>query len=171
MRNVILAENSSFRVRSGSRCVYKRSYVLKDIKFVSWGNIFTFCLHLFMMIIQQPNPFCCNRSTTNLFMISFLSRTINFFFFFLSLWIYLWPVSSRSATQPGWRSPPIVTIFFLSLWMYLWHYHSWALPPLKRKVPWSSEQRTTQRYVFSCSMSSLWYCGSASRPWSTPQNL
>ena len=37
------------------------------------------------------SPFCCNRSTTNLFMISFLSRTrLDFFFFFLSLWIYLW---------------------------------------------------------------------------------
>ena len=46
-------------------------------------------LHLFLRTFQQPNPFCCNRSTTNLFMISFLSRTIDFFFFFLSLWICL----------------------------------------------------------------------------------
>jgi len=108
---------------------------------VSWGNTFPSCLRLFLRTFQQPNPFCCNRSTTNLFMISFLSRTID-------LWIYLWlaetsqqpisqttwlkvtpncnhcnhcnhygficgwprPVSSRSAKQPGWRSPPIVTI-------------------------------------------------------------
>ena len=53
-------------------------------------NCFPFCFHLFLRTFQQPNPFCCNRSTTNLFMISFFSRTIDFFFFFLSLWIYLW---------------------------------------------------------------------------------
>jgi len=88
---------------------------------------------------------------TDLFIISFLSRTLDFFSFCLSLWNYLWlaetcqqpisqttwlkatphcnqcnhslsfwaygficgwprPVSSRSAKQPGWRSPPIVTI-------------------------------------------------------------
>jgi hypothetical protein len=29
-------------------------------------------------LFQQPNPFCCNRSTTNLFKISFLSRTQDF---------------------------------------------------------------------------------------------
>ena len=32
-------------------------------------NNFSFCLHLFLRNFQQPNPFCCNRSTTNLFMI------------------------------------------------------------------------------------------------------
>ena len=53
---------------------------------------------------QQPNPFCCNRSTTNLFMISFLSRTIDFFFFFLSLWIYLWlaETSQQPISQTTW---------------------------------------------------------------------
>jgi hypothetical protein len=40
---------------------------------------FPFCLHLYSRTFQQPNPFCCNRSTTNLFMISFLSRTMEFF--------------------------------------------------------------------------------------------
>ena len=39
----------------------------------------------FLRTFQQPNPFCCSRSTTNLFMISFLSRTIDYFFFFLRL--------------------------------------------------------------------------------------
>jgi len=74
---------------------------------------FPFCFHLFLRTFQQPNPVCCNRSTTNLFMISFLSRTIDFFF---SFWAYGFicgwprPVSSRSAKLPGWRSPPIVTI-------------------------------------------------------------
>jgi len=46
-------------------------------------------------------------------MISFLSRTIDFFFFFRAYgFICGWPrpVSSRSAKLPGWRSPPIVTI-------------------------------------------------------------
>jgi len=62
------------------------------------------CLHLFLETFQQSNPFCCNRSTTNLFMISFLSSTIDFFFSFLAYeFICGWPrpVSSRSAKQPG----------------------------------------------------------------------
>jgi len=71
---------------------------------MSWGNIFHFCLHLFWRTFQQPNPFCCNRSTTNLFMISFLSRTIDFSFFFLSLWIYLWlaETSQQPISQTTW---------------------------------------------------------------------
>jgi hypothetical protein len=48
-------------------------------------------------------------------MISFLSRTIDFFFFFLSLWIYLWlaETSQQPISQTTWlkvTSPPIVTI-------------------------------------------------------------
>ena len=89
-------------------------------------NCFPFCFHLFLRTFQQPNPFCCYRPTTNLFIISVLSRTITIS---LSFWAYGFicgwprPISSRSAKQPGWRSPPIVTIvtiFFLSLWIYLW---------------------------------------------------
>ena len=88
--------------------------------FVSW-----FKLRLILKTFQQPNPFCCNRSTTNLFMISFLSRTIDCFF---SFWAYGFicgwprPVSSRSAKQPGWRSPPIVTIVTIEAtraWIFL----------------------------------------------------
>ena len=51
-------------------------------------------------------------------MISFLSRTIDFS---LSFWAYGFicgwprPVSSRSAKQPGWRSPPIVTIIIIEV--------------------------------------------------------
>jgi len=62
------------------------------------------CFHLFLRTFQQPNPFCCNRSTTNLFMISFLSRTIEFFFFFLSLWNYLWlaETSQQPISQTTW---------------------------------------------------------------------
>jgi len=71
---------------------------------VSWGNTFPFCFHLFLRTFQQPNPFCCNRSTTNLFMISFLSRTLDFFSFFLSLWIYLWlaETSQQPISQTTW---------------------------------------------------------------------
>ena len=55
-------------------------------------------------LFQQPNPFCCNRSTTNLSMISFLSRTLGFFLFFLSLWIYLWlaETSQQPISQTTW---------------------------------------------------------------------
>ena len=65
---------------------------------------FPFCFHLFLRTFQQPNPVCCNRSKTNLFMISFLSRTIDFFFFFLSLWIYLWlaETSQQPISQTIW---------------------------------------------------------------------
>jgi len=59
---------------------------------------FSFLFSPFLRTFQQPNPFCCNRSTTNLFMIFFLSRTIDFFFFFLSLWIYLW--LAETSQQP-----------------------------------------------------------------------
>jgi len=67
-------------------------------------NCFPFCFHLFLRTFQQPNPFCCNRSTTNLFMISFFSRTIDFFFFILSLWIYLWlaETSQQPISQTTW---------------------------------------------------------------------
>ena len=70
-------------------------YFAKNIKFVSWGNTFPSYLHLFLRTFQQPNPFCCTRSTTNLLMISFLSRTLYCFSFFLSIWIYLWPYELR----------------------------------------------------------------------------
>ena len=65
---------------------------------------FPSCLHLFLRTFQQPNPFCCNRSTTNLIMISFFSRTIDLFFFFLSLWIYLWlgETSQQPISQATW---------------------------------------------------------------------
>jgi len=76
----------------------------KTIEFVSWGNTFPFCFHLFLRTFQQPNPFCCNRSTTSLFMISFLSRTIDFFVFFLSLWIYWWlaETNQQPISQTTW---------------------------------------------------------------------
>jgi len=56
------------------------------------------------VLCHYIRPFCCNRSTTNWFMISFLSRTIDFFFFFLSLWIYLWlaETSQQPISQTTW---------------------------------------------------------------------
>jgi len=94
----VLVKINMFR----TRCML--FYFAKTIEFVSWGNIFPFCLHLFLRTFQQPNPFCCNRSTTSLFMISFLSRTIDFFFIFLSLWIYLWlaETSQQPISQKNW---------------------------------------------------------------------
>jgi len=49
-------------------------------------------------------PFCCDRLTTYSFMISFLSRTIDFLFFSLSLWIYLWlaETSQQPISQTIW---------------------------------------------------------------------
>jgi len=58
---------------------------------------FPFYLRLLLRTFQRPNPFCCNRSTTNLFINSFLSRT-DIFSFFLSLWIYLW--LAKTSQQP-----------------------------------------------------------------------
>ena len=68
------------------------------------GNISSFCLRLFLRTFQQPNPFCCNRSTANLFINSFLSRTLDLLLFFLSLWIYLWlaETSQQPISQTTW---------------------------------------------------------------------
>jgi len=64
---------------------------------------------LFFVVCQVPaGGRSCKttkkRSTTNLFTISFLSRTIDFFFFFLSLWIYLWlaETSQQPISQTTW---------------------------------------------------------------------
>ena len=86
--------------------------ICRDHRVCELRKHFPFYLHLFLRTFQQPNPFCCNRSTTNLFMISFLGRTIDFFFFFLSLWIYLWlaetsqqPISQTANLAEG--HPPL----------------------------------------------------------------
>jgi len=62
-------------------------------------SVFTFFWGLF----NSPTLFAATgRSTTNLFMISVLSRTIDFFF--LSLWIYLWlaETSQQPISQTTW---------------------------------------------------------------------
>jgi len=78
--------------------------ICQDHRVCELRKHFPFCFHLFLRTFQQPNPFCCNRSTTNLFMISFLSRSIDFFVFFLSLWIYLWlaETSQQPISQTTW---------------------------------------------------------------------
>jgi hypothetical protein len=65
---------------------------------------FSFLFTSFFEDFSAANPFCCNRSTTSLFMISFLSKTIDIFFFFLSLWIYLWlaETSQQPISQTTW---------------------------------------------------------------------
>jgi hypothetical protein len=55
---------------------------LQDHRVCELRKLFSFLFTPFLRTFQQPNPFCCNRSTTNLFMISFLiSRALDFFFF------------------------------------------------------------------------------------------
>ena len=78
--------------------------ICQDHRVCELRTHFSFLFTPFLRTFQQPNPFCCNRSTTNLFMISFLSRTIDFFFFLLSLWIYLWlaETSQQPISQTTW---------------------------------------------------------------------
>ena len=68
---------------------------------MSWGNTFPSCLHLFLRTFQQPNPYCCNRSTTNLFTISFLSRTIDFFFLSELMDLFVAGRDQSAADQPN----------------------------------------------------------------------
>jgi hypothetical protein len=78
-------------------------------------------IYTFFWGLLNSSTLCCNRSITYLFIISFLSRTLDFS---LSFWAHGFncgwprPVSSRSAIQPGWSSTPtmvILTICFLLL--------------------------------------------------------
>ena len=69
----------------------------QDHRVCELRKLFPSCLHLFWRTFEQPNPFCCNRSTTNLFMISFLSRTI--YTLFLSIWNYVW-LAETPSQQP-----------------------------------------------------------------------
>jgi hypothetical protein len=80
------------------------SYFAKTVGFVSCGNIFSFLFTPFFEDFEQINPFCCNRSTTNLFKISFPSRTLDFVSFFLSLWNNLWlaETSQQSISWTTW---------------------------------------------------------------------
>ena len=59
-------------------------YIAKTIGFCEQRKQFSFLSTLFLRTFQQPNPFCCNRSTTSLS--KFLSQqNTGLFSFFLSL--------------------------------------------------------------------------------------
>jgi hypothetical protein len=70
--------------QKGQRHKYCRIQALfcQDHRVCELRKHFSFLFTPFLRTFQQPNLFCCNMSTTNVFMISFLSRTIDFFFSF-----------------------------------------------------------------------------------------
>ena len=72
--------------------------ICQDHRVCELRKHFSFLFSPFFEDFSAAQPFCCSRLTTNLFMISFLSRTIDFSFFFLSLWIYLW--LAETSQQP-----------------------------------------------------------------------
>jgi len=86
---------------------------------LSLGAEETFFLpvYTFLWGFFSSPTFCCNRSTTNLFMISFLSSTPDFFFFFLSLWNYLRlaETSQQPISQTTWLK---VTPHWNPLYLY-----------------------------------------------------
>jgi len=83
------------------KLVFKTALLIcQDHRVCELRKHFSFLFTPFFEDFQQPKSFCCNRSTTNFFMISFLSRTIDFFFSLRAYgFICGWPrpVSSRSA--------------------------------------------------------------------------
>jgi len=74
------------------------------LSFVHFANLLSVARYASFGTCQQPKPFCCNRSTTNMFMISNLSRALDVFSFFLSLWIDLWlaETSQQPISQTTW---------------------------------------------------------------------
>jgi len=70
-------------------------------------TFFPFCFHLFLRTFQQPNPFCCNRSTTNLFMISFLSRTIDYLFLSELMDLFVAGRDQSAADQPNYLAEEV----------------------------------------------------------------
>ena len=76
----------------------------QDHRVCELSKHFSFLFTPFLRTFQLPNPFCCNRSTTILLIISFLSRTLDFPSFFLSLWINLWlaETSQQPISQTTW---------------------------------------------------------------------
>jgi len=58
----------------------------------------------FLEDFSAAQPFLLQQVTTNFFMISFLSRTLDLFFSFLSSWIYLWlaETSQQPISQTTW---------------------------------------------------------------------
>ena len=66
-------------------------------------KLFSFLFTPFFEDFSAAQPFLL-QLVNNLFMISFLSKTIDLFFFFLSLWIYLWlaETSQQPISQTTW---------------------------------------------------------------------
>jgi len=93
-------------------------YFAKTIEFVSWGNIFPFVYTFFWGLFSSPTLFAATGQQPTCSRFPFSAEQYNTFS--LSFWAYGficgWPilVSSRSAKQPGWRSPPILTILTIA---------------------------------------------------------
>ena len=91
----------------------------KNIEYATWSHFSPNCLWSVCQLdlrdlreIGEENyltQICCSRSTTSLFIRSFISTTL--FFFFLSFWIHLWlSETQQPISQTIWRSPPIVRL-------------------------------------------------------------
>ena len=101
--------------------------ICQDHRVCELRKHFSFLFSPFFEDFSAAQPFFLQQvnNQLNLFMISFLSRTIDFFFFFLSLWIYLWlaETSQQPISQTTWlkvtphcnHSPllPVVYLLFL----------------------------------------------------------
>ena len=62
---------------------------------------FSFLFTPFLRTFQQPNPFCFNMSTTNLFMISFPQQSTRFFFFPELMDLFVAGQDRSAADQPN----------------------------------------------------------------------
>ena len=80
--------------------------ICQDHRVCELRKHFSFLFTPFFEYFSAAQPFLLQQvnNQLNLFMISFLSRTIHFFFFFLSLWIYLWmaETSQQPISQTTW---------------------------------------------------------------------
>jgi hypothetical protein len=62
---------------------------------------FSFLFTPFLRTFQQPNPFCFNKSTTNLFMNSFPQQSTRFFFFPELMDLFVAGQDRSAADQPN----------------------------------------------------------------------
>ena len=112
-KHSVVSKSVLFRLHCEIICSVRLDVAIHKHSVVSTSVLFRLHREIILRTFQQPNPFCCNRSTTNLLIISFLSRTIYFSFFFLSLWIYLWlaKTSQQPISQTTWlKIHPYCTI-------------------------------------------------------------
>ena len=73
----------------------------QDHRVCELRKYFSFLYTPFFEDFSVAQPFCCNRSTTNLFMISFLSRTIDFLFLFELMDLFVAGRDQSAADQPN----------------------------------------------------------------------